>query len=486
MALLDLYAALTALAVCVFTPAHVAAVVSIRNDRRLGMLRDAAEAFHERNAAAQRERHASRGRSVSRSVSRSSSRSRSPSANRALAVLGESLAALYLRRTGGLLLATGPAMLLDMLQCLPLLSAYFYDGGCGVSRGLFLGLLVAFGAPRLGLLALHGVARRVVFDAEHGAFAEAFEYRPLYLWLRPCATGAEREVREAEAQASDPLWHLRPGPAGIVTGKCLIALRRTVGLGLVACFPTTPALFLILDNVAKNAAAGGTLGSPRVDRRAASPPASSSGSAAASSRTASTAMPMARMASPDLVSSSGGGGGCGVCSGCCSAWGAADGPVAVVAVGAEDERNARIFATYLLVAFGSQLALCWSFGFPFASKWGVFTDDNGDGGGGGGSGGVDDHGEDDKELTVSRLALVGMVLFEFVTAALLALIATCGLANQVWPRVRVVFVNRASLWLSPVARDRDVPRPNRVLAPGIQPSSRHAPQVPRDLASTAV
>ena len=68
-----------------------------------------------------------------------------------------SLSALYLSRLGAVLLVAAPPLLLDMLQCLPLLAAYLYRRE--INTAAFYALLAAFLAPRLALLSL-GVLRR--------------------------------------------------------------------------------------------------------------------------------------------------------------------------------------------------------------------------------------------------------------------------------------------------------------------------------------
>jgi hypothetical protein len=303
-----------------------------------------------------------------------------------------------------------------------LVSVFYYDratseelsGDGAVSTPLFAGLLCAFFAPRLGLLGMRGVARRATFDSEANALSVELGYRVLWRGFVAGFSAAEVSERHAEARASDPLWHLEAGPFGVCTGRCLIALRRYLGFVLVACFPTAPALFLMLDNVAKNAASGGALlhagpsswgglsssgaaasSRPGPHHRVQTPPPRTA-STVTTSTVLQTAMRRAGMAesvasegvATTLHSDEGGCCCCCCCGGSAVARGA-EGNHQPVVITRTDDANALVFAAYLIASFGSQLALCWSVRWPIAAAAGLVAYDDSD----------DAHNQD---LTVSR------------------------------------------------------------------------------------
>jgi hypothetical protein len=86
----------------------------------------------------------------------------------------------------------------------------------------------------------------------------------------------------------------------------------------------------------------------------------------------------------------------------------------------------------------------------------VFQDDDGNGNDNDGNASNDDDGSGVVSMT-SRRVVSALVLSEFVVAAGLALVVCRPnlVGGVVWRRVRVAFVNRASLWLRSVCEDDD-------------------------------
>ena len=92
-------------------------MISLRNDRRLGLLTETARQRHTaRKFRGRGARHSSNRSDGHADRSRSRSRSRSPSAQRATAAAAESVNRLYLSRLGNVLLVIAAPMLLDLLQ----------------------------------------------------------------------------------------------------------------------------------------------------------------------------------------------------------------------------------------------------------------------------------------------------------------------------------------------------------------------------------
>jgi hypothetical protein len=223
-------------------------------------------------------------------------------------------------------------------------------------------------------------------------------------------------------KALDPLWNLKFGPLGLVTGRCFISVRYCVACLFVVAFPHAASLFLILDNVAKVAAAGERLTSN----------ASDSGSAdTVSSRSDRSPLP-----SQNTTREVRGG------SSITSTFQRSDRDG--VEVGPEDRQNALLLACYLLVAFGSQILVCSQYDWPIFQRF-----QNGS--------------------NFDTRVITFIIWLEVILALSLAATVTTSLGTCMWRQVRVVFVNRASLWMSATARDRAVPTPNRVLSPDRRP-----------------
>ena len=143
-------------------------------------------------------------------------------------------------------------------------------------------------------------------------------------------------------------------------------------------------------------------------------------------------------------------------------------------MGATDEFNVRLFAAFLALSYGSQLYLCAAANWPIlsssslSSAVGMIGSDDDDGSGDGGC----------SDTQISRGALTIMVVSEAAMAAALAAACLWCLKGGLWFRVRVVYMNRASLWLTAAARARQAPQPGRILPPSRRPSSRpHQPSV---------
>lgn len=473
--MVELLCALSALLVIVVTPAHIVVMVSLRNDRRIGMLRTATprsnthrgdEALNIRNYSlitssqltrassvnsdmssisnsrhsmrsdTQHSQHSARSQRMSRSASRSRSRSRSPS--RALALLSRGISKLYMSRLLGVLAVITAPLMLDLIQCLPLLAAHFFETGKSRLTYLFLPLLVAFLLPRFALLALSSLTRRIRYDMSTGAHVETFEYTSVFsMALGLGTTEADKEVWELEKKALDPLWSLRFGPLGILSGQCFISIRYFTVCFLVIIFPHTAALFLILDNIAKVAAAGERLTQDETDV----PVRGGSGASTVSGVSGVSHMSGVSGDGSGSRGASNGSSRRSNVSGTSSMQSDKDG----VQIGPEDQENARLLAGYLLVAFGSQLLICSTYDWPIL------------------------HGSFHLDHKYHSQVVILIVWVELVLALALALAVTTGLGSRVWRRVRVVFVNRASLWLSATARNRGVPTPNRVLSPNRRP-----------------
>lgn len=74
-------------------------------------------------------------------------------------------------------------------------AAYFYNGE--IKKKLFGILCACFFAPRLLLLGLQAIRRRVAFNADVGAFVESFEYSNIVaMALGVGDTDAEKEVAD--------------------------------------------------------------------------------------------------------------------------------------------------------------------------------------------------------------------------------------------------------------------------------------------------
>jgi hypothetical protein len=290
------------------------------------------------------------------------------------------------------------------------------------------------------------------------------------------AEEADRLISRAEEATANPL-----GPA-------VTRIRNWLSAILIVVFPLTPSLFLILDNIAKvNATATSEPGGAAPQRTRASVSGSTGGGGLST-----LSAPLTGSFTSDGSSrrdNSGNdnedgcccccGGGCYCCEECLSdclfqccccvpclsrrdviredvrrgQHRSAD--VLRVSVGPEDRCNAAVYAFQLILAYGSQAYLLFTKGgalWPLAHGKGFL---------GGASGAVDflagagsDDDLDDDYVKDARATIMVIVLAELLLAVGLAAAVRCCLGTALWRRVRVLFENRASLWLSAAARDR--------------------------------
>lgn len=255
---------------------------------------------------------------------------------------------------------------------------------------------------------------------------------------------AGRVIDRAEATTASPLGH------GIIRGRNIFTAL------LCILFPLTPSLFLILDNLAKIAATSsgddeGIRGGGGSDRNhdENNDDVNWHGNAEENDDTSTVddsegcGCECYRDCRDDLAEN------CCCCCSCCNP-NSVDAAARVgrwrqhqrsdewsVPVGLEDRCNARLYTLTLLVAYWSQVYVLFC-GDGVLREMLIESDSLSMG----------------HEHRDARAGLAIMVLVEALFATGLSIAVNCALGGAVWRRVRVIFANRASLWLSAAGLER--------------------------------
>ena len=156
----DLASGLTAALVIILTPAHIIVSVSLRNDARLANRRRSIYDRYQESERLQRFSQASSvidgGRGLNIMDTPGSVRDQK-----------RSISQLYTSRLWDVLVVIAAPVVLDLTQCLPLLGTHLFMEYMQ-SGDLFFGLLAAFVVPRILLLGLSFVRRRISFNQQTG------------------------------------------------------------------------------------------------------------------------------------------------------------------------------------------------------------------------------------------------------------------------------------------------------------------------------